>query len=178
MAVSLKGINIKREYRSLTDNVVRDFYNPLLQEAVLYQRAVGYFSSTALIEITKGINGLVNNGGKIQIVASPYLSDEDFDAIKNGYKLRENLIKEAILRELKEENDEYEKKRLNLLANLISENILDIKIAFTEDKNMMGMYHEKMGIMHDQLNNKVAFSGSMNETSAAMHLNYETIDVY
>lgn len=178
MAVSLKDVNIKREYRSLTDNVVKDFYNPLLEKAVLYQRAVGYFSSTALIEITKGISGLINNGGKIQIVASPYLSDEDFDAIKNGYKLRESVIKDVILRELKEEHDEYEKKRLNLLANLISENILDIKIAFTEDKNMMGMYHEKMGIIHDQLNNKVAFSGSMNETSAAMHLNYETIDVY
>jgi len=176
--VSLKDINIKREYRSLTDNVVRDFYNPLLQEAVLYQRAVGYFSSTALIEITRGITGLIKNGGKIQMVASPYLSDEDFSAIKSGYEQRECVIKNAILRELKEETGEYEKQRLNLLANLISENILDIKIAFTEDKNMMGMYHEKMGIIHDQYDNKVAFSGSMNETSAAMYLNYETIDVF
>lgn len=60
--MSLKDVNIKREYRSLTDNVVKDFYNPLLEKAVLYQRAVGYFSSTALIEITKGISGLINNG--------------------------------------------------------------------------------------------------------------------
>lgn len=178
MTVSLKDINIKREYRSLTDNVVKDFYNPLLQEAVLYQRAVGYFSSTALIEITRGITGLIKNGGKIQMVASPYLSDEDFSAIKNGYEMRACVIKHAILRELKEETGEYEKQRLNLLANLISENILDIKIAFTEDKNMMGMYHEKMGIIYDQYDNKVAFSGSMNETSAAMYLNYETIDVF
>ncbi|HCF37871.1 MAG TPA: NgoFVII family restriction endonuclease [Thermosipho africanus] len=42
----------------------------------------------------------------------------------------------------------------------------------------MGLYHEKMGLMYDQFDNKVAFSGSMNETSAALHLNYEAIDVF
>ena len=72
----------------------------------------------------------------------------------------------------------YEKDRLNLLANLISDGILDIKIAFTEDENKMGMYHEKMGIISDDFGNKVAFSGSMNESAAAMTLNYETIDVF
>jgi len=42
----------------------------------------------------------------------------------------------------------------------------------------MGMYHEKMGIISDDFGNKVAFSGSMNESAAAMTLNYETIDVF
>lgn len=72
----------------------------------------------------------------------------------------------------------FEKARLNLLANLISDNILDIKIAFTEDSDRMGMYHEKMGIITDAEGNRVAFAGSMNESAAAMTLNYETIDVY
>jgi hypothetical protein len=40
------------------------------------------------------------------------------------------------------------------------------------------MYHEKMGIIEDAEGNKVAFSGSMNESSTAMSLNYETIDVF
>jgi superfamily II DNA or RNA helicase len=40
------------------------------------------------------------------------------------------------------------------------------------------MYHEKMGIISDASGNKVAFSGSMNESAAAMKLNYETIDVF
>ena len=42
----------------------------------------------------------------------------------------------------------------------------------------MGMYHEKMGIITDAEGNRVAFAGSMNESAAAMTLNYETIDVY
>lgn len=176
--MSLQDIEIKSEYRSLFDNVAKDFYIPLLQQAVSYKRAVGFFSSSALVEISKGISALVKNGGKILLVASPYLSAEDVEAIRKGYELRDNIIKKALVRELKEAKDVYEKDRLNLLANLISDGILDIKIAFTEDESKMGMYHEKMGIISDDFGNKVAFSGSMNESAAAMTLNYETIDVF
>lgn len=176
--MSLQNIEIKSEYRSLLDNVAKDFYIPLLQQAVLYKRAVGFFSSSALVEISKGITTLVKNGGKILLVASPYLSAEDVEAIRKGYDLRDNIIKKAVVRELKEAKNVYEQDRLNLLANLISDGVLDIKIAFTEDENKMGMYHEKMGIISDDFGNKVAFSGSMNESAAAMTLNYETIDVF
>ena len=68
--------------------------------------------------------------------------------------------------------------RLNLLANLIADGILDIRIAFTEDHNGIGMYHEKMGLIEDLDGNIVAFSGSMNESATAMSINYETIDVF
>lgn len=64
------------------------------------------------------------------------------------------------------------------MANLIADNILDIKIAFTEKETSFGMYHEKMGIISDDSGNSVAFSGSLNETLNALSFNYETIDVY
>ncbi|MBF8984102.1 DEAD/DEAH box helicase family protein [Lutibacter sp. B2] len=176
--MSLQDIEIKGEYRSLIDNVTKNFYVPLLQQAVQYKRAVGFFSSSALLEISKGIAGLVQNGGKILMVASPYLSDADVEAIQKGYELRDKIIHRALICELQEVKDLYEQDRLNLLANLISDGILDIKIAFTEGKGKMGMYHEKMGIISDALGNKVAFSGSMNESATAMRINYEAIDVF
>lgn len=83
--MSLQDVPVKNEYRSLIDNVVQDFYLPLLKEATVYKRAVGFFSSSSLVEISKGIAKMASSGGKIQIVASPYLSDEDIDAIKKGY---------------------------------------------------------------------------------------------
>ena len=69
-------------------------------------------------------------------------------------------------------------QRLNLLANLISDGVMDIRIAHTEDHNGIGMYHEKMGIIEDTEGNRVAFSGSMNESRTSMSWNYETIDVF
>ena len=176
--MNFKEIPIKSEYRSLLDNVAKDFYVPLLSCSVKYQRAVGFFSSSVLVEISKGITSLAERGGKIQLVASPYLSDDDIQAIRSGYEQRDQIVKNAIRREMKEGKTEFEQARLNLLANLIADNVLDIKIAFTEDDMKMGMYHEKMGILVDEEGNKVAFAGSMNESATAMILNYETIDVF
>lgn len=179
--MSLKDLDdhIKSEYRSLIDNVVQDFYVPLLKEAVSYKRAVGFFSSSALIEISKGIGAMAANGGHIQIVASPYLSESDVAAINKGYAERERIIEDALLRSLSlEHRDYYSMQRLNLLAALIADGILDIRIAYTDSKNSIGMYHEKMGLIEDVEGNVIAFSGSMNESLTAMAVNYETIDVF
>lgn len=177
--MSLRDHHIKSEYRSLIDNVVQDFYLPLLHEANLYKRAVGFFSSSSLVEISKGIGDMVKNGGKIEIIASPYLSDDDINAIKTGYENRNKIIEQALLRQLSDEHtDYYSMERLNLLANLIADNVMDIRIAYTDNHRELGMYHEKMGIIEDHDGNHVAFSGSMNESMTAMAINYETIDVF
>ena len=69
--MSLLDVNLKKEYRSPRDNIVTDFYIPLLKEAKLYKRSVGFFSSSSLLEISYGISNLVNNNGKILLIASP-----------------------------------------------------------------------------------------------------------
>lgn len=157
--MSLKDVQIKDEYRSLIDNVVQDFYIPLLERAVMYKRAVGFFSSSSLVELTKGIATMAQRGGKIQIVASPYLSEEDIEAIQKGYSEREKVIEQAVLRQITGETvDYFSMQRLNLLSCLIADGILDIRIAYTEGKNGIGMYHEKMGVIEDDEGNAVAFS--------------------
>ena len=176
--MSLKDHLIKSEYRSLIDDMVRDFYIPCLENAVSYRRAVGFFSSSSLVEVSQGIAKMAQNGGKIRIVASPYLSDEDIEAIKTGYENRKEVIEQALLRQLHEPVNYYASERMNMLANLVADGILDIRIAYTMDKSGMGMYHEKMGIIEDDEGNVIAFSGSNNESATAMSINYETMDVF
>ena len=171
-------LELKTEYRSRRDNVVKDFYNPVLSRAILYKRAVGFFSSSALIALSSGICGLVKNGGSIQMIASPRLSPEDLTAINDGFSQRDKIIKEALIRELKIPQDRFEEKRLNLLSNLIAVGRLDFKIALLEDENAVGMFHEKLGLMQDVAGNIIAFSGSMNESANAFANNYEAIDVF
>lgn len=176
--MGFRELNIKSEYRSLTDNVVTDFYIPTLQRAVLYKRAVGFFSSTALIEVSRGITGLIKNGGRIMLIASPKLQQDDVEAIAKGYEERTQVIQRAVLNAITEPRNHFEEERLNLLANLIADGRLDIKIAFTEAGGGIGIYHEKMGLLYDDEDNIIAFTGSMNETSTAFTHNYETIDVF
>jgi len=176
--MNLQEVEIKQSYRTSVDNIPKSFYVPLLSRAVSYQRAVGFFSSSILSKISTGISTLANNGGKIQLVASPKLSDEDVEAIRKGYQMRDEILRNAVKREMTKPRTPFEEKCLNQLANLIADGILDIKIAFTEKNKHIGMYHEKMGLITDADDNIVAFSGSMNESLTAVSLNYESIDVF
>jgi len=159
--------------------MVTEFYIPLLCNATLYQRSVGFFSSTSLIDISKGIASLVKNGGHIQMIASPKLSDEDMEAIDKGYAERNALVEKRLLEGLDEEyTDYFALERLNLLANLIADGRMDIHIALIEKGGNVGMYHEKLGIISDADKNAVVFCGSMNESDIAIKVNYETTDVF
>ena len=174
--MNLSDLEFKTEYRSFVDNVPKDFYGPALKNAILYQRAVGFFSSSSLAMISEGIEGLIANGGKMQLVASPKLSQEDIQAIKEGYDERK-VIENALSREIMDV-DEIRYERLSFLTRLIAEGHLDVKIAFLTTNNEIAMYHEKLGIITDDKNNSVAFSGSMNESSNAFSGNYEAFDVF
>ena len=175
--MSLKDLNLLKHYKTYKNDIVREFYTPVLEQAVLYQRAVGFFSSTALIDLTKGISGMIRNKGKIQFIVSPLLTQEDIDAINKGYE-KKRIIGEALMREFREPENYFQEERLNWLAYLIEEGFLEIKVAFTPPNKEMGMYHEKVGIVTDEYGNKVVFTGSLNETINAFHNNYESIVVF
>lgn len=172
-----QNLNLLKHYKTYKHNIVKEFYTPVLQESVLYQRSVGFFSSTALIELTKGIAGIVKNGGKIQFIVSPYLSEEDVAAIQKGYE-KKKIIEQALLREYKEPENYFQEERLNLLSHLIKNGNLEIKVAFTPPNKSTGMYHEKVGIVTDAEGNKIVFTGSLNETINAFYNNYESIVVF
>lgn len=164
---------LKESYRT-PDNIVEDFYIPLLSNAKKYDRAVGFFSSSVLIELSKGLINLVKNGGKMRLITSPKLQEQDIQAMKDGYDKRE-IIDKAIMREWKEPKNYIEEERLNFLSHMIEDGYLDIKIAF---KKPFGLYHEKIGILTDADGNAVAFSGSLNESEQAISLNFESIDAF
>ncbi len=176
--MSFEVLTLNDEYRTSIAITSRDFYTPILKHAVKYDRAVGFFSSLSLVHIAEGLLPFVNNGGNIRLVASPILSAEDVAAIREGYKKREDVIFGAIQRELYEPSDFKESERLNLLANLIADGRMDIKIALVENNHNCGIYHEKMGVFYDSDGNKIAFSGSNNETYMGMDVNYESFDVF
>lgn len=120
----------------------------------------------------------MTNQGKMELIVSPRLTDEDIKSIQLGYEKRQEIIEAALLRDFVEPKNEIEVSKLNLLANLIADNVLDIKVAFKLDANSAGIFHEKMGIVIDPEGNRLAFTGSMNETYSGLLQNYESIDVF
>ena len=152
--MSLRDLEIKREYRSSLENIAKDFYIPTLKEAITYDRAVGFFSSSIFVKIAVGIIALVRRGGKIRLIASPNLSEQDIEAIRLGYEERDTIIKNALRRELTAPINKFAEQQLNFMANLIADGYLDIRIAVMESANGVGIYHEKVGIIKDNENNR------------------------
>ncbi len=177
--MGLSDLNLHSEYRSDRCDLVQDFYIPCLENSILYSRAVGFFSSTSMATVAKGLMSLLISGGKMRLIASPCLSESDAEAIALGLKQREEVITQSILRELDREFEEVLQDRLACLAWLVSKNILEIKLAVCKDiRNHRGIYHEKLGIFSDEVGNLVAFTGSANESSSALIDNFECIDVF
>lgn len=173
--MSFRQIDIKHSYVSYGDeNIAKAFLIPMLRKTKLYRRSVGFFSSTVFSTIIDGIVPLSRNDGKIQLIASPNLSAEDIHAINVGYQKREDIIAGAFERDFAAAMAELEDAHLQLLAALIANNTLDIKIAVTKGT---GIYHDKLGILEDFDGNTVVFYGSANSTASGYKNNYEKIRV-
>jgi DNA phosphorothioation system restriction enzyme len=175
----LSKLQLKASYRSSRDNLLLDFYIPCLQEAALYSRAVGYFTSSVLSLAARGLRSFIGKRGEMRLVASPYFTSEDVEAIKKGYKKREEVISEALERELRiGVESQVVRDRLGFLAWMIGEGLLNIKIAVLEEGKSVGLYHEKIGVFEDTEGNRVAFSGSANESAGGLLSNFESIQVF
>lgn len=171
--MNYKSLDLKRSYRSCGDNQIgANFLTPILSETKIYRRSVGYFSSGVFQTILDGIVSLARNHGHIQLIASPQLQQEDVDAINTGYKMREEVVFEAFSNEFCKEIDHFDDPNLQLLVDLISSGVLDIKIAIT---TLLGEYHDKLGILEDLDGNMIAFFGSSNSSLNGYQNNYEKI---
>ena len=106
------------------------------------------------------------------------ISDEDLNAIKDGFYRRENVDFDKLIIELKNFQGKFEKNRLNFLSSLIATDYLKIKIATVENGEAFGRFNEKMGLIYDAEENIIAFSGSMNESANGFTKNYDSIDIF
>ena len=172
--MNYKDLNIQISYKSVGEESLSTFINPLLACTKIYRRSVGFFTSSALDFIGDGIVSLARHeNSKIMLCTSPRLNDEDIRAIKAGYDARE-LLERQTNAELEEALDDISDENVEMLYMLIKEGILDIKIVWKKT----GMYHDKLAVLDDYSGNRVAFVGSANETGSGYNDNYEKIRVY
>ena len=177
--MSFKDVqNIQLSYNSLSDEIVVNFYIPCLEQAVVYKRAVGFFSSNILLQISKGLGAFADHGGKMKLLVSPQLEPEDYEAIKKGYDARQ-YVTEKMIKDF-DFNIEFNQRdsRFEMLAHMIASGMLEIKVVALEENNNIAMFHRKVGIMEDASGNQIAFSGSGNETYNGYNLNDEDFEVF
>ena len=171
----------KLSWNSSRDDVINDFYKPALLNCELYQRLSGYFSSSTFANVANEILEFIDLKGKIQLITSPQLSEMDKQLFEQSVIDGEKLLSTIFLDDLKNDPDniklEFAKLMAYMLTNMIDKKPqLEIKIAIPTTGP--GIYHQKIGILRYRNGQKIAFSGSVNETGMGWHENIENFTVF
>ena len=144
-----------------TSTLVQQFYRPLLSEAVNYDRLAGYLSLQNLADALQGIESAFESDGEIRIIASKQLSQENKPVLTDDAPLSEEG-----------------ESRLALIAQMLDEGRLQLKIGEPRNNSDSGIFHPKLGIATDADGNRITFEGSINETYNAWYRNYERFKVH
>ena len=187
-SVGFRNLNLKPAYDSDDDDILNDFYIPVLSEAIRYNRLAGFFSSTVLAVAARGIQNFILHGGEMELIVGARLSKADTDAIKEGMIQPNKVIAEKFIDDLDNIEEGLIKDHVRALAWLVAQKKLSIKVAIPLDQEgrpldeasakERGIFHQKVGVLLDSNNDMISFSGSINETAHGWLQNVEEFKVF
>jgi endonuclease III len=169
----LDELPIRDSYSSDENDLVSEFYNPVLARSVSYDRITGYFSPNILAVVARGFAGLINNKGRIRILSSVEVSKETYDAITDS---ESSALDESITFDMNLLENELQRDYVKVFMYLYKAGLLELKIAVLRDS--AGILHQKIGIVKDEVGNAISFSGSNNETYSGAVNNLEEFKVF
>ena len=156
------------------DNLLGEVIIPCLRAAITYDCMTGFFHSAALREMAPGLADFVARPqAQMKLLASPYLTKEDQEAIRNGVSTAPDILAKR-LEEL------YGSAEINVsallrhtlacLAYLISVQRIRIRLVLVRD----GLFHPKIRIFSDG-KDSIAVHGSNNLTRSGFITNVEQV---
>ncbi|MDD4353786.1 MAG: DEAD/DEAH box helicase family protein [Candidatus Nanoarchaeia archaeon] len=175
--MSYKDLEIKKCYETSENrtDLLDSFYIPMLNQTVKYFRIAGFFSSSSLAIASKGVEGLINNGGVMKLLISPEISNEDFEILKSHGNNELNelspIFKDFDIHDF--DSDDH----LKALAWMLANGKLEIKIVIGKNSEN-SLFHQKIGVGFDSDGNMLSFSGSINETAKAWLDNIEEFKTF
>ncbi len=169
----LKDKDFKYRYSTGRKDLPFDFCELALSNSTKLDLGLGYFSSACFNVLSVGFAHFISNGGNMRLYINQHLTEDDYNLLQNNETID---FEEYILQSfysLKTTLSKRDEHFFKCLSFLIQNKRIEIKIVVPKDG---GLAHEKFGIFTDENNDKVAFTGSMNLTAAALIKNIETIE--
>ena len=174
----LTDLNLRPVYHhGNCPDLLAGLYAPLLAQAVRYDRTTYTFTAGALLNAAAGAAAFVRNGGRIRLICDHSVDDAVLQAIHKGRLDAAAALCQTVSREnlrLTETDDLARQNHLQLAYWLVANGIMEVKIAIRAGH----LFHDKSGIVADAHGNRVAFTGSLNETLAGWQHNWESINIF
>lgn len=187
MDKNFRNIPLKLSYDSGLDDILWDFYIPVLSMAKTYDRIAGFFSSSSLALSARGLEEFLSNGGKMRLVTCPQLSKQDVEMLERASKNLGQIITDNFIKDYSEIETQFQKDHVQALGWMLAKGKLEIKIAVIkrngkicdkEQIEQLGIMHQKVGILHDKEGQIISFSGSNNESALGWLGNTEEFKVF
>lgn len=175
--MSLADLDLKRVYNhSNCPDMITGLYEPLLREAVRYDRTTYTFTAKGLAAAAAGTAGLVRNGGRVRLICDHTVRSDVLQALHDGQIQAETALLQTHNWEdlFLTQPDELSQDHLELATWLVAKGFMEVKVAMRDPS----IFHAKSGIVEDTKGNRVAFSGSLNETLSGWTTNWESIRVF
>ncbi len=169
----LRDKDFKYRYSTGRKNLPLDFCELALSNSIKLDIGLGYFSTASINILSIGFAHFIYNGGKMRLYINQYLTEDDYTLLKNNQTVDFEAYILQSFNALKITLSKRDEHFFSCLSYLIQQERIEIKIVIPKDG---GLAHEKFGVFTDANGDKVAFTGSMNLTAAALVKNIETIE--
>lgn len=185
--MNLKDIPLKYSYETGKEDLLQDFYIPVLSCAKRYDRIAGFFSSTSLAIAARGLAGLISRKGKMRLVTCQKINKEDAEIIAQSVENVEAIISRNFISEFDMIEAGFVRDHIEALGWMLANGYLEIKIALVYDKGKLcsedeiiskAIMHQKVGILYDDDFYAISFSGSNNESASGWVKNIEEFKVF
>lgn len=187
MVLDFSALPLKISYDSGEDDLLWDFYIPVLSKANSYDRIAGFFSSSSLAITARGIGEFILHGGVIRLVTCPQLSPNDISMLEKSVNSIDEILSDNFIKSYDNIETEFQRDHVKALGWMLANEKLQIKIAMIKNNGrylsqdeiiQSGIMHQKVGIMRDQAGNILTFSGSNNESVSGWLGNIEEFKVF
>ena len=154
------------------DELAEEVLIPAFAQATSASCMMGFFSSRSLAELAPGLATYIaqDNAG-FRLIISPFLSEEDQEALRQGLRSVSELAKKALSGDVPSE-DELQRHTLRCLSYLLSVGRIEIRIALMKN----ALFHPKVWVFEVERGG-LGVHGSSNMTNAGIRRNYEQVAV-
>ena len=172
----LPELPFKGNYKT-SDNFIKSVIKPALQKDIVSFSALSaYFSVDTLVLLSEELDSFFYKDGVLRIVVGIQKPDQQLLEAAQTRLTNENIaiFKKKMLKDVALLKDEFKKSKLAVLAFLIQEGKLEVKIA----QYVHGDFHPKIYIIEDTKKNVVVVEGSGNFTVRGLSKNFEKFSLF
>ena len=173
LAGSLKALSQTRPLYILpSDPLAEEVLIPGFESSLQVDCMAGFFSSKVLASLAPGLATYITRPTRsFRLLVSPFLSQEDQQAIENGTKTQDQVAEE-LMESIIISEDLLQQHTLKCLSWMLRTGRMEIKVALLKD----ALFHPKVWLFEDG-QSSIVVHGSSNVTYSGIMRNIEQVAV-